>query len=56
MASPTKERIAWKVRPATLEDQSAVNELLMNSYGALLPANYDAGFLEKALPLITQGE
>lgn len=48
-------RIEWKVRPATPEDASAINKLLMDSYENLLAADYDAGFLEKSLPLITKG-
>mmetsp|Transcript_27638 Transcript_27638/g.66417 ORF Transcript_27638/g.66417 Transcript_27638/m.66417 type:complete len:130 (-) Transcript_27638:2615-3004(-) len=50
------ERIDWIVRPATLEDKTAVDELLVNSYTNLLPANYDADFLKTALPLITTAQ
>ncbi len=52
---PPSERIQWKVRPATLADKNAVNELLMNSYENLLAADYDQEFLETALPLISKG-
>jgi GNAT superfamily N-acetyltransferase len=52
---PFSERIQWKVRPATLADKNAVNELLMNSYENLLAADYDQEFLETALPLISKG-
>ena len=55
MTSTPKERIDWKIRPATLEDQDGVNQLLMDSYKHLLAADYEADFLEVALPLITQG-
>ena len=55
MSETPKESIAWKVRPATLVDQSNVNKLLLDSYETLLATNYDADFLSKALPLITQG-
>ena len=55
MAS-SADRIEWKVRPATLADESAVQELLIDSYGNLLAADYDQDFLEIALPLITKGQ
>lgn len=54
LMSPS-ERIQWKVRPATLADEAAVNKLLMNSYENLLAADYDQEFLNIALPLITKG-
>ena len=50
-----QKRIEWKVRPATLEDQEAVDKLLMDSYKNLLAADYDPEFLTIALPLITKG-
>mmetsp|Transcript_27637 Transcript_27637/g.66411 ORF Transcript_27637/g.66411 Transcript_27637/m.66411 type:complete len:192 (-) Transcript_27637:2433-3008(-) len=50
------ERIDWIVRPATLEDKTAVDELLVNSYTNLLPANYDVNFLKTVLPLITKAQ
>ena len=56
MSTATKERLTWNVRPATLEDAAAVSKLLEYSYQTLLPANYEAEFLEKALPLITRGK
>ena len=51
----TQERIEWKVRPATLKDQEAVNKLLLDSYESLLAADYEPDFLAIALPLITKG-
>ncbi|KAL3923537.1 MAG: hypothetical protein SGILL_001596 [Bacillariaceae sp.] len=54
--SASKERIDWKIRPATLADETAVNDLLMNSYENLLAKDYDADFLQTALPLITKGQ
>ena len=53
---PSKERIDWMVRPATLADQAAVNDLLMNSYANLLANDYEPDFLQIALPLITKGQ
>jgi GNAT superfamily N-acetyltransferase len=58
MASSTsstseKPQIQWKVRPATLEDEEAITELLTASYSTLLQDDYDANILEEALPLIT---
>lgn len=46
-------KIEWQVRPATPEDGRAVGSLLQKSYEQLLPRNYEASLLSRALPLIT---
>lgn len=44
----------FSIRIAEPSDKMAVSALLLKSYTALLRPAYDAGTLEKALPLITQ--
>jgi GNAT superfamily N-acetyltransferase len=46
------QRTDWKVRPATLNDRSAVEALLIASYSTLLLPDYDASLLATALPLM----
>lgn len=46
--------IPWIVRPANLQDQDAVNQLLETSYSALLPRDYPPEILTKAIPRITR--
>jgi len=48
------EKIQWVVRPTRSEDSDAINELLKICYETLLPSDYDADVLDKALPLITR--
>ena len=50
--SESKETIDWIVRPSQLEDADHINSLFQNCYGTLLSKDYDADFLEKALPKI----
>lgn len=45
---------SWKVRPSTLDDKVAVQELLQASYSSLLAPDYDPDLLQVALPKICQ--
>jgi ribosomal protein S18 acetylase RimI-like enzyme len=49
----TSTQTQWIIRPATLEDKDAVQELLERSYETLLAPDYDAQTLRSALPVIT---
>jgi N-acetylglutamate synthase-like GNAT family acetyltransferase len=43
---------SWSVRPATIHDRDAVEELMKASYGSLLNNHYDSKLLETALPIL----
>ena len=47
------EKINWLVRPATEEDERAVNKLLHKSFSTILPQYYTEEVLEGALPRMT---
>ncbi len=51
-----KEKIAWMVRPAQLQDKDKVDALLAASYGTLLPASYSPEILSNALPKICNAQ
>jgi len=46
--------VPFEIRLAVPEDDAAVSALLLKSYTALLAPAYDAGTLDRALPLITR--
>lgn len=50
----TKEKVEWIVRPTTSKDAAEIESLLTTCYETLLPKDYDADLLAKALPLITK--
>lgn len=50
----SNEKIDWIIRPTTSKDADSIDALLKVCYETLLPNDYDANLLEKALPLISE--
>ena len=48
-----KERIAWMVRPATLDDAAAVSDVLSASYSQVMKPDKDPLVLSRALPYLS---